>query len=185
MGLTTIPPAEGQSSKMMMMAVPPLPVRVPVRVPVPVELLERTDAYVVAVWRRIMLLVWRGHATAAGIERSRELFGRWAAGYPGGAAFVVVLPRQGTGPPDEASRAAMERAASSASRYLRGTATLVESEGFIAASVRSLMTRLYTRRAPNVFRTAAEVAAWAAALLGDPELTPAGVAEAIRVAREG
>ncbi|WP_437280952.1 hypothetical protein WME90_10455 [Sorangium sp. So ce375] len=160
-------------------------VATPRTVPVTTEVLECTDAYVVAVWRRIMLLVWRGKATAAGIERSRELFGRWAAGHPGGAVFVVVLPRQDTGPPDEASRAAMQRAASSASRHLRGTATLVESEGFIAASVRSIMTRLYTKRAPNVFRTAAEVAAWAAALLGEPELTPAGVAEAIRVAREG
>ncbi|WP_437589584.1 hypothetical protein [Sorangium sp. So ce1000] len=79
----------------------------------------------------------------------------------------------------------MQRAASSPSRHLRGTATLVEAEGFIAATVRSLMMRLHTRRAPNVFRTVDEVATWAAALLQDPELTSAGLAEAIRVAREG
>lgn len=176
MGLTTIPPAEGQSSTMITARPPPMTA----------ELLERTDGYVVAVWRRLMLLVWRGNATAAGIDRSRELFGRWAVSQPGGAVFVVVLPRQRTGPPDEESRAAMQRAARSASsRYLRGTATLVESEGFIAASVRSIMMALSTGRAPNVFRTTGELATWAATLLKDPELTAAGLAEAIRAARDG
>ncbi|WP_437298060.1 hypothetical protein [Sorangium sp. So ce426] len=149
------------------------------------ELLERTDRYVVAVWRRLMLLVWRGEATATGIDRSRELFARWSADQPYGAVFVVVLPLEHTLPPDEASRAAMRRAASSPSRNLRGTATLVESEGFIAASVRSIMMLLQTGRAPNVFRTTGELATWAATLLKDPELTSAGIAEAIRVAREG
>ncbi|WP_437486794.1 hypothetical protein WME75_04530 [Sorangium sp. So ce1014] len=175
MDLTAIPLPEGQSSTMM--AIP--------RFSETAELLERTDAYVVAVWRRLMLLVWRGKASAAGIDRSRELFDRWAANQPGGAGFLVVLPLQPTGPPDEESRAAMQRAARSPSRHLRGTATLVEAEGFIAASVRSIMMRLQSRQAPNLFRTADEVATWAAALLEDPELTPAGVAEAIRVARAG
>ncbi|WP_437761340.1 hypothetical protein WMF27_05270 [Sorangium sp. So ce281] len=153
--------------------------------PMTAELLERTDEYVVAVWRRLMLLVWRGEATVVGIDRSRDLFARWSAGQPGGAVFVVVLPLENTLPPDEASRAAMRRAASSPSRNLRGTATLVESEGFVAASVRSIMMMLHTGRAPNVFRTTGDLATWAATLLKDPELTAAGIAEAIRMAREG
>ncbi|MDC0682460.1 hypothetical protein [Sorangium atrum] len=161
---------------------PPMTAELP---PMTAELLERTDGYVVAVWRRLMLLVWRGNASAAGIDRSRELFARWSASQPGGAVFVVVLPLQHTLPPDEASRAAMRRAASSPSRNLRGTATLVESEGFIASSVRSIMMALTTGRAPNVFRTTGELATWAATLLKDPELTAAGLAEAIRAAREG
>ncbi|WP_437799146.1 hypothetical protein [Sorangium sp. So ce693] len=175
MGLTTIPPAEGQSFTMITARPPPMTA----------ELLERTDGYVVAVWRRLMLLVWRDKASAAGIDRSREHFARWSASQPDGAVFVVVLPRHLTGPPDEASRAAMQRAARSPSRHLRGTATLVESEGFIASSVRSIMMALTTGRAPNVFRTIGELATWAATLLKDPELTAAGLAEAIRVARKG
>lgn len=179
MGLTTVPPAEGQSSTMITVRPPPMTA----------ELLERTDGtdgYVVAVWRRLMLLVWRGKASAAGIDRSRELCARWSASQPGGVVFVVVLPRQRTGPPDEESRAAMQRAARSPSSWhLRGTATLVESEGFIASSVRSIMMALTTGRAPNVFRTTGELATWAATLLKDPELTAAGLAEAIRVARDG
>ncbi|HTN90525.1 MAG TPA: hypothetical protein VL242_42925 [Sorangium sp.] len=156
---------------------------------VKVELRERTDAYVVATWRRIMLLVWHGQATVAGVERSRALFQPWAARQPGGAAFLVVVPRQRTGPPDEATRAAMQRAASATGGYLKGMATLVEAEGFIAASVRALMMRLQARGtqgpAPNIFRTPAEVAAWAAAVLQDREVTPEQLAEAIRAAREG
>ncbi|WP_437808179.1 hypothetical protein [Sorangium sp. So ce1078] len=156
---------------------------------VKVELLERTDAYVVATWRRLMLLVWRGQASVVGVERSRALFRPWAERQPGGAAFLIVVPRQRTGPPDEETRAAMQRAASAPGGSLKGMATLVEAEGFIAASVRAIMMRLQARGtqgpAPNVFRTPAEAAAWAAAVLQDREVTPEELAEAIRAAREG
>ncbi|WP_437721582.1 hypothetical protein [Sorangium sp. So ce861] len=157
--------------------------------PANVELLEQTDGYVVATWRRLMLLVWRGQANVAGVERSRALFQPWAERQPGGAAFLVVVPRQRTGPPDEATRAAMQRAASAPGGYLKGIATLIEAEGFIAASARAIMMRLEPRGtqgpAPNIYRTPAEVAAWAAMVLQDREVTPEGLAEAIRVAREG
>ncbi|XYH99538.1 hypothetical protein ACMHYB_07190 [Sorangium sp. So ce1128] len=156
---------------------------------VKVELLERTDVYVVATWRRLMLLVWRGQASVAGIERSRALSQPWAERQPGGAAFLIVVPRQRTGPPDEETRAAMQRAASAPGGSLKGMAVLIEAEGFIAASVRAVMMRLQARGtqgpAPNIFRTPAEVAAWAAAVLQDREVTPEKLAEAIRVAREG
>lgn len=154
-----------------------------------VELLERTDRYVVATWRRVLLLVWRGQANAVGIERSRALFMHWAERQPGGAVFVVVIPRERTGPPDEETRAAMQRVARAPGGFLRGVATLVEAEGFIAASVRAIMMRLLTRGTqgppPNIFRTPAEVAAWAAKVLQDRGVTAEGLAEAIRVAREG
>ncbi|AUX28254.1 MULTISPECIES: hypothetical protein [Sorangium] len=155
---------------------------------VKVELLERTDVYVVATWRRLMLLIWRGQESVAGVERSRALFRAWAERLPGGAAFLIVVPRQRTGPPDEETRAAMQRAASAPGGYMKGIATLVEAEGFIAASVRAIMMRLQPHGtqgpAPNIFRTPAEVAAWAAAVLQDREVTPEELAEAIRVARE-
>ena len=144
---------------------------------VKVELRERTDAYVVATWRRLMLLVWRGEATVAGVERSRALFQPWAARQPGGAAFLIVLPRQHTGPPDETTRAAMQRVASAPGGCLKGMATLIEAEGFIAASVRAIMMRLQARGTqgppPNIFRTPAEVADWAATVLQDRGLTRA------------
>ncbi|AGP33251.1 hypothetical protein BE04_42250 [Sorangium cellulosum] len=156
---------------------------------VQVELLERTDVYAVATLRRLMLLVWRGQESVAGIERSRAHFRMWAERQPGGAAFLIVVPRQHTGPPNEESRAAMQRAASAPGGYMKGVATLVEAEGFIAASVRAIMMRLQPRGtqgpAPNIFRTPAEVAAWAAAVLQDREITAEELAEAIRVAREG
>ncbi|WP_433935165.1 hypothetical protein AB3662_10890 [Sorangium cellulosum] len=156
---------------------------------VKVDLLERTDVYVVATWRQLMLLVWRGQATVAGVERSRAFFQAWAARQPGGAAFLIVLPPHNTGPPDEKTRAAMQRAASAPGGYLKGIATLIESEGFIAASVRAIMMRLQARGthgpAPNIFRTPAEAATWAAAVLQDREVTPEKLAEAVRMAREG
>jgi hypothetical protein len=151
------------------------------------EVLERADGYAILAWRRLMLLVWRGPANAAAIERFRGHFESWATRQPGGAAFLIVVPRQITEPPNEETRAAMERTASSPIGAFRGMATLIEAEGFIAASVRSLMIRLTSRhspgRAPSFFRTAADAAAWASALLEDPDFTAAGLEEAIRVAR--
>lgn len=155
---------------------------------VQVELLERREIYVVATWRRVMLLVWRGQASVEGIERSQALFGPWAERYAGGAVFLIVVPRRRTRPPDEAARAAMQRAASNRGKPLKGVATLIEAEGFIAASVRAIMMRVQNRGMqgppPTIFRTPAEVAVWAAGLLQDREVTPEGLAEAIRVARE-
>lgn len=154
-----------------------------------VELLERTDGYVLATWRRLMLLVWRGEATAASVERSRALFQPWATRQPGGAAFLIVLPRHRTRPPDEETRAAMERTVTAPDGAFRGMATLVEADGFIVATVRLIMMRLQARgtqgAAPNIFRTSAEAAAWAAELLQDRDVTPEGLAEAIRIIREG
>lgn len=152
--------------------------------PVKVEQLERTDAYVVAGWRRLMLLLWCGPPTAAGVERSHALFGRWVEGQPDGGAFLVVVPGERPGPPDAETRAAMERTARSVSPRLKGIATLHEAEGFIAASVRAVMTGLHTGGPPKVFRSTADAAAWASALLGDPELTAAALTAAIRTARD-
>ncbi len=150
-----------------------------------VELLERTDGYAVAAWRRLMLLVWRGQATATGIERSRALFQPWVERQPGGGAFLIVVPNQRVPPPDEQTRAAMARTAREPDGPYLGMATLIEAEGFIAASVRSIMTRLQGGKTSKVVRTTDEAATWAAELLADPGLTGEGLAAAIRTAQEG
>jgi hypothetical protein len=152
-----------------------------------IELLERTNEYVVTVWRRLMLLVWRGEATVTGIERSRTLFIEWVKTQPRGAAVLIVVPPLHSGPPDEKTRAAMQRTALSPPDTLKGMGTLFQAEGFIAASIRSVMMRLNVlsgKNASNIFGTAASAAAWAAALLADPALTAAGLTEAIRMAQE-
>jgi hypothetical protein len=70
---------------------------------------------------------------------------------------------------------------------LKGIASLLEAEGFIAASVRALMTRLSHGggMAPKVYHTPEETAAWARELLGDPGLTAVELVEVIRRVREG
>lgn len=151
-----------------------------------VEILEQTDAYVVAVWRRVMLLVWKAQTNAEGIDRSQELFGVWAARQPGGAAFLIVLPRR-QGPPDAATRDAMARAMAHPAPDLGGIATLLEAEGFIAASARAIMMRLHRgagRTAPKVVRSIDEAAAWAKEILGDAGLDATEMAGVIRTVRE-
>lgn len=151
-----------------------------------IELLERTEEYVVAGWRRLMLLVWYDKVTVTGSERSRAIFDEWAEFQTGGAAFLVVVPSHRTAPPDEKTQETLRRLAQRPSRQLKGVATLLEAEGFIAASVRAIMSRLHLNDpggAPNIFAKTTQAAAWAAALLKDPELTSHGLAEAIRLAR--
>lgn len=154
-----------------------------------VEVLEKTELYVVAVWRRVMILVWRGQIRAMGIDRSQVLFRAWVHERPGAAALLVVVPRQPPGPPDEDTRAAMARASEDLPAALAGTATLLEAHGFIAATVRSIISRVSQRHARGlgvkVFCAADDAALWAAELLADPAITTEGLAEAIRAARAG
>lgn len=154
-----------------------------------VEVLEKTDVYIVAVWRRMMLLIWRGPIQAAGIDRSQALFHAWAEGQPGGAALFVVVPRQPPGPPDDEMRAAMARAMATRPEVLRGMGTLLEAHGFIAATVRSIISRTFQRHARgmslNIFCAPDEAALWAAELLGDPAITTEALTDAIRAARAG
>jgi hypothetical protein len=149
------------------------------------ELLEGSEDYVVLAWRRLMLLAWRGTANVKGVERSRELFEQWLQAQSRGGAFLIIVPDERTPPPDAETRAAMQRTASSPIGPFKGMATLIEAQGFIAASVRSIMMRLHPREAgaPAVFNKPADAAAWASGLLDDPEITTAGLMEAIRTAR--
>ncbi|HEY5960813.1 MAG TPA: hypothetical protein VIV60_29865 [Polyangiaceae bacterium] len=154
---------------------------------VKIQLLERTDEYVIVAWRRLVLLIWLGDASVTGIERSRKVFEEWAKAQARGAALLIVVPPHQAGPPDEKTREAMQRTSVSPSGKLLGMGTLFQAEGFIAASIRSIMMRLNIlsgKNALNVFGSTAAAAAWATALLVDPELTPAGLTEAIRQARE-
>jgi hypothetical protein len=152
---------------------------------VQVETLERTDTYVVAVWRRVVLLVWRSKANATGVERSRELFEAWMAREPGDAAFLIVVPGERTRAPDGDTFHAMARTAGSPISQCKGMATLLESKGFIAASVRTIMMRIHSIAArqdpPLVFGSTSKAARWAAELLDDPGLTSVALAEALRL----
>ena len=152
---------------------------------VKVERLECADEYAVSVWRRLMLLVWLDKANTVGIERSRVLFDEWVKDQPHGALFLVVVPGQRTRAPDDKTRRAMTLAASTRHPRCLGIATLLEAQGFIAASVRSIMTRLHAGGGANVFGSTAEAASWAAPLLLDSAITSAALAEAIRASREG
>jgi len=154
-----------------------------------IDVLERADTYVVAVWRRLMLLVWYDNANQRGIERSRLLFDTWSAAHPGDAAFLIVLPAHRTRVPDKDMVHAMARTANSPVSHCKGMATLIQSEGFVAASIRAIMMRIHSIAARNdpplVFGTLTKAASWAAALLDDPEITSTLLGEAISVAREG
>lgn len=152
-----------------------------------VEVLERSDGYTIAVWGGVMILLWRDQPSGAGIDRVQELLGVRAGLHHGGLVLVNVIPPRPPRPPDDATRAAMDRAAQHRVPGVKGVATIHEGGGFIGASIRALVSRmsLLRRGEPlRFFGSPAEAAAWAAELLGAPGVTGEGLAEAIRAARE-
>jgi hypothetical protein len=152
------------------------------------EELERTDSYVLVVWRRLLLLVWRSRANPMGIERSRVLFDDWIAAHPGDMGFLVVIPEGRSRTPDAETLEAMARTARAPHRSCRGMATLIESEGFIAASVRAIMMRIHSIASredpPLVFGSVVKAARWASELLDDDEITWLSLAEAVRASQK-
>lgn len=146
---------------------------------------ERTDAYVIAAWRRLGLLVWKGETNVTGIERSRKLIESWAKRQHQGVALLIVVPARRARPPNDECRAAMSRVGNSSSDGLRGMATLVEAEGFIAATAQMVAMPFMSQGSGNVFRSPSKAADWAASLLGDPDLSTDGLARAIALLQGG
>ncbi len=155
---------------------------------VTVEVFARTDEYTIAAWRRILMLIWKSKGNAAGIEHSRRVFDEWVEEFQLGAVFLVVVPARHADPPDAKTREAMRKAAEyHPSVRLKGMGTLIQAEGFVAASIRSIIMRLDVltgKGAPNLFETANKAAEWASQVLGDSEVSGIKLANAIRVAQE-
>ena len=150
-----------------------------------VQILEKTDTHSIATWGRVMLLVWNARSTGPGIDSAHAHLRGWAKG---SSVLINVVPPQPARPPDEETRAAMERATQDPIPGLRGVGTIYEGGGFIAAAIRSLVSRLQLLRKGETmrfFRTPEEAALWAAQTLGAPGLSGEGLAEAIRQARAG
>lgn len=150
------------------------------------EVLVRTDKYAIAAWRRLLMLIWKGEANAEGVERSRRVFEEWVKSHERGGALLIVVPPRHASPPDEETREAMRQAAEAPCAKLKGMGTFIQSEGFIAATIRSAIIRLNVLTgdaAPNVFETASRAAAWAARILSDSNITADSLADAIRAAQ--
>ncbi len=155
---------------------------------VSVEVLVRNEQYVIAAWRRLLMLIWKGEASAEGVEHSRTVFEGWVKRHPRGAALLIVVPARHAAPPDEKTRQAMRQTAGVPSADLRGMGTFIQAEGFVAATIRSVIMRLNVltgNGSPNVFETASKAAEWAVKVLGDTEISGTKLANAIRDAEGG
>jgi len=152
------------------------------------KILEKTDDYAIVGCGRVVLLVWRTHSTARGIERVDTQLRRWAAVRPGGVVLMPVVAVQPARPPDDQVRAAMRRVLQAPAPELVGLGTIHPGTGFVAAFVRALVSglqRLHPGAIPmRVFPSPVEAAGWAADLLDDPGITPEALARAIRAGRE-
>ena len=154
---------------------------------VSVDVLTHTDKYIIATWRRLVMLIWNGEANAEGVEHSRTVFEEWAKDQARGAALLIVVPARHANPPDENTRQAMRQTAGLPSAKLKGMGTFIQAEGFVAATIRSVIMRLNVLTgdgAQNLFETASKAAEWAAKVLDDSEISGAKLTNAIRTAHE-
>jgi hypothetical protein len=153
-----------------------------------VEVREKTDDHTIATWGRVVLLVFSRRASAQGITGVHAFLRAWAPTQVGGVVLVSVVSPQPPKPPDDETRAAMAHATANPVPGMMGAGTLYEGGGFIAASIRAMVSRLQLLRTGErlvFFRSTDEAAAWAAETLAAKELTGEGLAEAIRTVRAG
>jgi len=148
---------------------------------------DATGQYVLATWRRVMVVIWKGVATAEGIERSRQVMDVWARRHKEGVMVLVVMPAALPRPPSEEARAAMLRATQGAKANLKGIAMVYGGSGFVLAAIRgvtaarSLIDR--SRIPTRIFANVAEAAPWISQCVG-PDHTANGLVEAVdRAAR--
>jgi hypothetical protein len=149
------------------------------------QILERTDEYLIAIWGRLLLIRWHDRPTAAGIERTVAHVAPLAERGASVAMFSLIPPRS-AGPPDPAAQEAIRRMSATATPGLKGVAIVFEGSGFIAASVVALTLKLSGSRSAGtptrVFRTLEDAVRWAERGLGPPPLDSKGLKEALLAA---
>ncbi len=135
--------------------------------------IEATKDHVIAVFRRVILIVFERETTLAAAAAYRRALDLLDGEYPNGIATLTIvaenapLPAQGV-------REALALAMRAAGKRIQRSAVYFEGDGFRAAVVRGVATglsRVATLPYPHkVFKTIEEAAAWLAPELGDREL---------------
>jgi hypothetical protein len=103
--------------------------------------LQHDPAWSCAAWQDVLLLVWRGEATAARAAINVRFLQEFSASHPGGFGIMLVLEPE-TSPPDDKARQMLADGMRRLGPGMRGAAYLVPMQGFKGSLMRSVITGL-------------------------------------------
>lgn len=104
-------------------------------------LLQRDAVWTCATWQGLIVLVWRGEATADRAALNVRFLREFAVARPGGFGIVVVLEDAAI-PPDERVKKMMAEAMRQLGPRIHGAAYFVPLQGFKGSLLRSVITGL-------------------------------------------
>jgi hypothetical protein len=124
-----------------------------------------TGNYVLATWQDLVLAVWCGETTLAGVREGQRVFDDHAGRSPKGVLLLTVV-EEAAPMPDGDARAGLGRLLKSGAGRTRRSAVVYEGAGFKAATVRSVVTGITALSKPpfphKVFATVDQAAAFLA-----------------------
>jgi hypothetical protein len=136
-----------------------------VRNPNVVRVIRCDETLIVAETGPLCVTVWRGSATAKPFEWQRVGLSEVVGRHPRGAAFLCVVETTSKPPEDDLRNASAKMIVNLGDR-LKGTAVVIEGEGFMAAINRGVLTGMVlltqrSRKSPiAVFGTVTDGARW-------------------------
>ena len=148
----------------------------------PITTIDATKDHVIAVFNRMILIVFERETTLAAVTSARRGFDLLEKKYPDGIVCMTVIAENAPLPSQEAREALGTLAMGSAGKRLRRSAVCFEGGGFRGALVRSVATGMQlVAKLPfphRVFHSVDLAAAWLAPELG---ITP--IVNAVDTAR--
>lgn len=140
-----------------------------------VRVIRCDETLIVAETGPLCVTVWRGSATAKPFEWQRAGLAETIQRHPRGAAFLCLVETSSKPPEDDLRKASAQMIVSHGDR-LKGTAVVIEGEGFMAAINRGVLTGMILltqrgRKSPiSVFGTVTDSARWLSQHIALPPL---------------
>jgi hypothetical protein len=102
---------------------------------------EQCSTHAMASWDSVFVVIFRTDTTAEAIRTLRRESAKLARANPKGI-FLLTIVQQGAPAPAQAERNALADYLRSAAGYIRGSAVIIEGQGFRSAMVRGVATGL-------------------------------------------
>lgn len=137
------------------------------------------------VHRNVVIVLWRGETTLAGVKQLRQVMRDVTEEYPAGIGLIQVVEPNAP-PPDTTARKAIAGLLSSQREHLMGSALVFEEDGFKMAAVRAIVSGISALARPGyphvVFSNVLKAADWLSTLLPPTRgrwAYPGGIVQAV------
>jgi hypothetical protein len=103
--------------------------------------IESRPDFVIATWRPILAVVWRGETSLEGAKSLRSATSEFASRHPRGIGLLTIIGARAP-LPAPAVRKALAQLLVEGSEFIKCSAIIIEGSGFRASTVRSVVTGL-------------------------------------------